>query len=124
YRAAGRQIRSADQPQGITGPDLAATTDYGLMQQEAAPDELAAATVEPRRVGGLCRAALALPPENRDEYRQHGEAEELPGPGQLREQIGQHPDRGCGDADPQQVAAADQYFEDQQHGAEGQPVPE
>ena len=43
--------------------------------------------------------------------------------GQAEEQVGEHADRGGGDADPQQVTPGAEHLEDQQHGAEGQPVP-
>src|SRR5690606_17296974 len=105
HLGAGRQIAAGDQPQAVTGLDLAATANDGLVQDEAAADELAAAAIESRRIGELGRAALALPPEYGGEHREQGEHQELPGPGQLREQVGKHADRGCGDADPQQVAA-------------------
>ncbi|MNY70044.1 hypothetical protein D3C86_2080940 [compost metagenome] len=70
------------------------------MQDELAAHQLAAAAVQPRLIGGLGRGALAAPPVHRGEYREHAEQEELHGPGQVREQVGQHADAGGGDADP------------------------
>src|SRR5690606_8689623 len=55
---------------------------------------------------------------------EQGEDDELPGPGQLREQVGEHADAGGRHAYPQQIAAGAEHLEYQQDGAEGEPVPE
>lgn len=125
YRCTGWQVVPGHQPEAIAGFDLAMPGDYRLMQGEGASEQFAAALVKPVLVtaAGLA-AALAPPPDDGGAQRKQREQNVLRRPGQFGKQVAEQANAGCGNAHPQQVAAGAEHFEDQEQGAEGQPVPE
>src|ERR1700712_41780 len=119
-----RRVGAHHHPYTVAHLDLAAPADDGVMHHKGFANEFRASHVQPRLVGLAQHAALAPPPVQRGQNREHGEQQKLQLPTHGWNDVSKNADAGSRHAYPQQITACAEHLQDKQHGAEPQPVPE
>ncbi len=123
-QGAARQVGTADQPRRVLDAQLAEPADDRPVQGKGAAEQVVAASLQPWRFLDATGLAATASMQGGDQPGEQDEQPYLPGPGQSRQERAERTDTSGGEADPQQIAAGTEDFQEQEDGTEGQPVPE